>query len=82
LREPGIQGWGSFFCKTTPCKVESRRRRRRGRYLLFDTRYNWKCPMSIDAEVLNSEPVDLLCGMYATEYTSQSLARMRGRVEM
>jgi hypothetical protein len=50
--------------------------------LLFDTRYNWKCPMSIDAEVLNSEPVDLLCGMYATEYTSQSLARMRGRVEM
>jgi hypothetical protein len=36
--------------------------------------------MSIDAEVLNSEPVDLLCGMYATEYTSQSLARMRDPV--
>jgi hypothetical protein len=37
-------------------------------------------PMSIDAEVLNSESVDLLCGMYETEYTSQSLARMRDPV--
>jgi hypothetical protein len=36
--------------------------------------------MSIDAEVLNSEPVDLLCGLYATEYTSESLARMRDPV--
>jgi hypothetical protein len=36
--------------------------------------------MSIDAEVLNSESVDSLCGMYATEYTSQSLARMRDPV--
>jgi hypothetical protein len=33
--------------------------------------------MSIDAEVLNSRPVDLLCGMYAAEYSSQSLASMR-----
>jgi hypothetical protein len=36
--------------------------------------------MSIDAEVLNSETVDLLCGLYATEYTSESLARMRDPV--
>jgi hypothetical protein len=56
------------------------RRRRLGRYLLFDTHYNWKCQMSIDAEVLNSESVDMLCGMYATEYTSQSLVRMRDPV--
>src|SRR5215467_7542182 len=36
--------------------------------------------MSIDAEVLNSEPAHLLSSMYATEYPPQSLLRERSPV--